>query len=123
MSFIKCIAYDGNAAFFVDGIKLGLVRSAREYIKTEVYPIRAFGEPEGSSAAAAGKSYEIVIEREEAEDAVNFAIYDEFTLRLKRGNDAVVYGSCRCKSIEIKHTAGEPRVEVITLTATSRKEV
>ena len=123
MSFIKTVAYDDNdAAFFVNNLKIGLVRSARESIKTEIYPLRCFGEAEPSEFANGSKSYEIVLKREQSGDAIDFAMYDEFTLRIKRANSIVVYDSCRCKSIEIERMAGEPMLEVITLTAAGRKE-
>ena len=77
MSFIKTVAYDdSDAAFFANNLKIGLVRSARESIKTEIYPLRCFGEAEPSEFTNGSKSYEIVLKREQSGDAIDFAMYD-----------------------------------------------
>lgn len=124
MGFIQTVAYsDSDAAIFLNNYKIGLVRSVKELAKTELYPQRAFGESGPISTAVGDKSYEIVITREQSEDAVDFSVFDSFTLRVKKAYGVVVYSRCRCKSIETERTAGEPMVEVITVSAAGRKEV
>ena len=98
------------------------MRSVKELAKTEFYPHRAFGECAPISTAAGNKSYEIVITREQSEDAVDFSVFDSFTLRVKKAHGITVYSRCRCKSIETEREAGEPMVEIITLSAAGRKE-
>lgn len=123
MSYIKCVAYkESDADFFVNLQRVGLVRSAAERTVNELYPLRAFGDAEPSAMGKAGESYEIVIRREQSEDLVDFSKIDNFTLHIKRAHSLVEYGSCRCKEIQTEHTAGEPMVEVITVSAASRKE-
>ena len=75
------------------------------------------------SGTAGGKSFEVVLTREESNDAIIFPMLDEFTLRVKRAYSVVTYSKCRLKSVEIERRAGEPLLEKITLTAEGRKEV
>lgn len=100
MSFIQTVAYgESDAAIFLNNYKIGLVRSVKELDKTEFYPHRAFGECAPISTAAGNKSYEIVITREQSEDAVDFSAFDSFTLRVKKAHGITVYSRCRCKSM------------------------
>lgn len=123
MSFIQTVAYgESDAAIFLNNYKIGLVRSVKELAKTEFYPHRAFGECAPISTAAGNKSYDIVITREQSDDAVDFSAFDSFTLRVKKAHGITVYSRCRCKSIETEREAGEPMVEIITLSAAGRKE-
>ena len=99
MSFIQTVAYgESDAAIFLNNYKIGLVRSVKELAKTEFYLHRAFGECAPISTAAGNKSYEIVITREQSEDAVDFSAFDSFTLRVKKAHGITVYSRCRCKS-------------------------
>lgn len=85
MSFIQTVAYgESDAAIFLNNYKIGLVRSVKELAKTEFYPHRVFGECAPISTAAGNKSYEIVITREQSDDAVDFSAFDSFTLRVKK---------------------------------------
>ena len=124
MAFVQTVAYeDSDAAIYVNSLKVALVRSITEYVKTETHELKAFGETQPVSVTAAGRSFEVVLTREESNDAIIFPMLDEFTLRVKRAHSVVTYSRCRCKSIEIERRAGEPLLEKITLTAESRKEV
>ena len=53
---------------------------------------------------------------------MDFSAFDSFTLRVKKAHGITVYSRCRCKSIETEREAGEPMVEIITLSAAGRKE-
>lgn len=124
MSFLTTVAYDdSDVIVYVDNVKVGLVRSITEYVKTEMLPLKAFGETQPVSVSPGGKSYEVVLTRQESQDGLSFSLFDDFTLRLKRARSVVVYTRCRVKSDEIVRTAGEPMLEKITLTAEGRKEV
>lgn len=124
MSYIKTVAYtDSDAAFYVNSTRIGLVRSAVEKKITELYPLRSFGDAEPAALAKGRVSYEIVLRREQSDDLLEFTMYDNFNLYVKRAHNTVCYGSCRCKEIITERTAGEPMVEVITVSAASRKEV
>lgn len=124
MAFIQTVAYsDSDAAIYVNNLKVALVRSITEFVKTELHELKAIGETQPVSVTAGGKSFEVVLTREESNDAIIFPMLDEFTLRVKRAHSVVTYTKCRLKSVEIEHRAGEPLLEKITLTAEGRKEV
>lgn len=124
MAFIQTVAYsDSDAAIYVNNLRVALVRSITERVKTELYEIKAIGEAQPVSVTAGGKSFEVVLTREESNDAIIFPMLDEFTLRVKRAYSVVTYSKCRLKSAELERRAGEPLLEKITLTAEGRKEV
>lgn len=124
MAFIQTVAYsDSDAAIYVNNLKVALVRSITEFVKCELHELKAIGETQPVSVTAGGKSFEVVLTREESNDAINFPMLDEFTLRVKRAHSVVTYTKCRLKSVEIERRAGEPLLEKITLTAEGRKEV
>lgn len=124
MAFIQTVAYsDSDAAIYVNNLKVALVRSITELVKTELHELKAIGETQPVSVMAGGKSFEVVLTREESNDAIIFPMLDEFTLRVNRAHSVVTYTKCRLKSVEIERRAGEPLLEKITLTAEGRKEV
>lgn len=124
MAFIQTVAYsDSDAAIYVNNLRVALVRSITERVKTELRELKAIGEAQPVSITAGGKSFEVVLTREESNDAIIFPMLDEFTLRVKRAYSVVTYSKCRLKSVEIERRAGEPLLEKITLTAEGRKEV
>lgn len=124
MSYIKTVAYtDSDAAFYVNSHRIGLVRSAVEKTITELYPLRSFGDVEPAALGRGNISYEIELRREQSDDMLEFSMYDNFNLYIKRAHTTVCYGSCRCKLIQTERTAGEPMIEVATISAASRKEV
>lgn len=124
MAFTQTVAYsDSDAAIYVNNLRVALVRSITERVKTELHELKAIGEAQPVSITAGGKSFEVVLTREESNDAIIFPMLDEFTLRVKRAYSVVTYSKCRLKSVEIERRAGEPLLEKITLTAESRKEV
>ncbi len=124
MAFTQTVAYsDSDAAIYVNNLRVALVRSIKERVKTELHELKAIGEAQPVSITAGGKSFEVVLTREESNDAIIFPMLDEFTLRVKRAYSVVTYSKCRLKSVEIERRAGEPLLEKITLTAEGRKEV
>lgn len=124
MAFTQTVAYsDSDAAIYVNNLRVALVRSINERVKTELHELKAIGEAQPVSITAGGKSFEVVLTREESNDAIIFPMLDEFTLRVKRAYSVVTYSKCRLKSVEIERRAGEPLLEKITLTAEARKEV
>lgn len=124
MAFTQTVAYsDSDAAIYVNNLRVALVRSITECVKTELHELKAIGEAQPVSITAGGKSFEVVLTREESNDAIIFPMLDEFTLRVKRAYSVVTYSKCRLKSVEIERRAGEPLLEKITLTAEGRKEV
>lgn len=124
MAFTQTVAYsDSDAAIYVNNLRVALVRSITERVKTELHELKAIGEAQPVSITAGGKSFEVVLTREESNDAIIFQMLDEFTLRVKRAYSVVTYSKCRLKSVEIERRAGEPLLEKITLTAEGRKEV
>lgn len=124
MAFTQTVAYsDSDAAIYVNNLRVALVRSITERVKTELHELKAIGEAQPVSITAGGKSFEVVLTREESNDAIIFPMFDEFTLRVKRAYSVVTYSKCRLKSVEIERRAGEPLLEKITLTAEGRKEV
>lgn len=124
MAFTQTVAYsDSDAAIYVNNFRVALVRSITERVKTELHELKAIGEAQPVSITAGGKSFEVVLTREESNDAIIFPMLDEFTLRVKRAYSVVTYSKCRLKSVEIERRAGEPLLEKITLTAEGRKEV
>lgn len=124
MAFTQTVAYsDSDAAIYVNNLRVALVRSITERVKTELHELKAIGEAQPVSITAGGKSFEVVLTREESNDAIIFPMLDEFTLRVKRSYSVVTYSKCRLKSVEIERRAGEPLLEKITLTAEGRKEV
>nr|DAG64205.1 MAG TPA: tail tube protein [Caudoviricetes sp.] len=124
MAFTQTVAYsDSDAAIYVNNLRVALVRSITERVKTELHELKAIGEAQPVSITAGGKSFEVVLTREESNDAIIFPMLDEFTLRVKRAYSVVTYSKCRLKSVEIERRAGEPLLEKITLTAEGRKEV
>lgn len=124
MSFIRTLEYkDSDATVFANNVKIALVRSIIESVKIQMYPLKAFGEPQELSRTPGSRSYEIVLTREESGDAVDFTLLDDFNLNLKKLGSVVVYSKCRLKSTEIVRQAGEPLVEKLTFTAEGRKEV
>lgn len=124
MAFTQTVAYsDSDAAIYVNNLRVALVRSLTERVKTELHELKTIGEAQPVSITAGGKSFEVVLTREESNDAIIFPMLDEFTLRVKRAYSVVTYSKCRLKSVEIERRAGEPLLEKITLTAEGRKEV
>lgn len=124
MAFTQTVAYsDSDAAIYVNNLRVALVRSITERVKTELHELKAIGEAQPVSITAGGKSFEVVLTREESNDAIIFPMLDEFTLRVKRAYSVVTYSKCRLKSVEIERRADEPLLEKITLTAEGRKEV
>ncbi len=124
MAFTQTVAYsDSDAAIYVNNLRVALVRSITERVKTELHELKAIGEAQPVSITAGGKSFEVVLTREESNDAIIFPMLDEFTLRVKRAYSVVTYSKCRLKSVEIERRAGEPLLEKIMLTAEGRKEV
>lgn len=124
MAFTQTVAYsDSDAAIYVNNLRVALVRSITERVKTELHELKAIGEAQPVSITAGGKSFEVVLTREESNDAIIFPMLDEFTLRVKRAYSVVTYSKCHLKSVEIERRAGEPLLEKITLTAEGRKEV
>ena len=124
MAFTQTVAYsDSDAAIYVNNLRVALVRSITERVKTELHELKAIGEAQPVSITVGGKSFEVVLTREESNDAIIFPMLDEFTLRVKRAYSVVTYSKCRLKSVEIERRAGEPLLEKITLTAEARKEV
>lgn len=124
MAFTQTVAYsDSDAAIYVNNLRVALVRSITERVKTELHELKAIGEAQPVSITAGSKSFEVVLTREESNDAIIFPMLDEFTLRVKRAYSVVTYSKCRLKSVEIERRAGEPLLEKITLTAEGRKEV
>lgn len=124
MAFTQTVAYsDSDEAIYVNNLRVALVRSITERVKTELHELKAIGEAQPVSITAGGKSFEVVLTREESNDAIIFPMLDEFTLRVKRAYSVVTYSKCRLKSVEIERRAGEPLLEKITLTAEGRKEV
>ena len=121
MAFTQTVAYsDSDAAIYVNNLRVALVRSITERVKTELHELKAIGEAQPVSITA---GFEVVLTREESNDAIIFPMLDEFTLRVKRAYSVVTYSKCRLKSVEIERRAGEPLLEKITLTAEGRKEV
>lgn len=124
MSYIRSIAYtDSDVQVFANNVQIALVRSITENVKTQMYPLKAFGEPQPLSVTPGGRSYEIVLTREESADGVDFTLLDEFSLNLKKPASVIVYSNCRLESAEIVRKAGEPLVEKLRFTAEGRKEV
>lgn len=124
MAFTQTVAYsDSDAAIYVNNLRVALVRSITERVKTELHELKAIGEAQPVSITAGGKSFEVVLTRQESNDAIIFPMLDEFTLRVKRAYSVVTYSKCRLKSVEIERRAGEPLLEKIALTAEGRKEV
>lgn len=123
MSYIKTVAYKDDATYFVDELKIGMLRSAKEIAVTPPLEVKAFGETEPVCLANGTASYEIVLKREQSGDIIDFARLGEFTLNVETEHGGVVYGSCRCRKIETERNVGQPMLEVITITAKSRKEV
>ncbi len=124
MSYIRSIAYtDTDVQVFANNVQIALVRSIIENVKTQMYPLKAFGEPQPLSVTPGGRSYEIVLTREESADGVDFTLLDEFDLSLKKSSSVIVYSNCRLESAEIVRKAGEPLVEKLRFTAEGRKEV
>ena len=81
------------------------------------------GELQPLSVIPGGRSYEIVLTREESADGVDFTLLDEFDLNLKKSAGVIVYSNCRLESTEIVRKAGEPLIEKLRFTAEGRKEV
>ena len=124
MSYIRSIAYtDSDVQVFANNVQIALVRSITENVKTRMYPLKAFGELQPLSVIPGGRSYEIVLTREESADGVDFTLLDEFDLHLKKSAGVIVYSNCRLESTEIVRKAGEPLIEKLRFTAEGRKEV
>ena len=124
MSYIRSIAYtDSDVQVFANNVQIALVRSITENVKTRMYPLKAFGELQPLSVIPGGRSYEIVLTREESADGVDFTLLDEFDLNLKKAAGVIVYSNCRLESTEIVRKAGEPLIEKLRFTAEGRKEV
>lgn len=124
MSYIRSIAYtDSDVQVFANNVQIALVRSITENVKTRMYPLKAFGELQPLSVIPGGRSYEIVLTREESADGVDFTLLDEFDLNFKKSAGVIVYSNCRLESTEIVRKAGEPLIEKLRFTAEGRKEV
>ena len=124
MSYIRSIAYtDSDVQVFANNVQIALVRSITENVKTRMYPLKAFGELQPLSVIPGGRSYEIVLTREESADGVDFTLLDEFDLNLKKSAGVIVHSNCRLESTEIVRKAGEPLIEKLRFTAEGRKEV
>ena len=58
MAFTQTVAYsDSDAAIYVNNLRVALVRSITERVKTELHELKAIGEAQPVSITAGGKSF------------------------------------------------------------------